>query len=93
MPNGNDGNLSYILKTIFGDMPAQWVRIALLAAGLTLIWVEARDIKRKVAAIEVALPQKVDRSDMAKALRRADARIQRLYGAQGWQYEPLREED
>lgn len=93
MPNDNDGNLSYILKTIFGDVPAQWVRIALLAVGLTLIWVEAREIKRKVATIEATLPNKVDRYEMIRALKRADARIQRLYGAQGWQYDPVREEE
>lgn len=91
MANGNGGTLGYVLKALFGDMPKDWVRIALLAIGLTLLYGEARDIKQKVDRIESTLPLKADTATLDRVIRKSDTRFNRLYGAQGWPYQGLDE--
>lgn len=104
MANGNAvPSLSALLKILFGDVPAQWVRQIAIGAIATMLYFSARDFKNEMKAEGLAARrvmneyiaandvwQKTSAKERVRLLRAADARIGRLYAQNGWVYEPLR---
>ena len=91
---GNGGDtLGYLFKMFFGTDPSQWVRFVMLGALLTWAVVMVRDFRNDVVRYMAANEQwkATSAEERTKLIRKADARLQRLYEHNGWVYQGLTE--
>jgi len=99
----NGDPLTALLKLVLGDVPARGA-IKLIAVGaiLTAFFYFARDFRNDIRAESAAVRfelrtyiesnqvwQESSKEERARLLRKANARLRRLYTQQGWDYEDV----
>lgn len=100
--NGGGGVVVTLLKYLFGDLPAQWIRLIIFGAACAAAFFLARDFKREILAESAATRASLDlymkanqvwqetsKEERTRLIRKANVRIKRLYDHNKWLYEEI----
>jgi len=103
MANGSGGGtIADLLKLIFGDVPAQWLRLVIIGGLITWGVVSLRDFSRETRAYNTDLRNALTEyiaantawqaktiDDRRYLIGKVNARFDRIYKRNGMEYEPM----